>query len=158
VDAGDLVTEASVAFSQGYITGSSVETGSVLRGANGELTLYATYHADCPVQGSDFSIDGYSITSAKFVSDTGYWLEVRRLIVTIATHGTLTTDCAGIYLGGTENVGGWGVQEAPRYESVTVSELTYMCVDGDAGYVEGETWQDEGGRCTCTPDYTVSCF
>jgi hypothetical protein len=79
------------------------------------------------------------------------------MIVTIATHGTLTPDCAQVFQGGTEIVGGWGVQEAPRYESITVADLMYMCVDGNAGYVPTETWASEGGTCTCTPDSTVSC-
>jgi len=136
----------------------SLEKGIVLRGANNELTLYTNYQAKCPEAGSDFAVDGYSITSAKFLPDTGYWIQVRRLIVTISTTGTLTAGCAQIFVGGSEHTGGWGLSEVPRHQSVKPADLMYMCVDGDAGFIEGETWTRSGGACTCTADYTVECF
>jgi hypothetical protein len=158
VDDSDLVDTASVSFDTGYITASSIQHGLILRGSGNELTLYTRFHSVCPEAGSDFSNDGYSITSAKLDASTGYLLFVRTLLVTSRTYGTPTPGCVDIFVGGTEKVGGWGVSEVPRYIPVTPADLLYMCVDENAGYVEAEEWtRKDGTPCTCASDYSVSC-
>jgi hypothetical protein len=152
----DTVSIAYLSFYQGAIVGVNVVTGVVLRGAGDELTLYTKYQNQCPAP-SDFGTDGYSITSARVDSATGSLLTVRQLSVTIATHGTLTPECADQLIGDTETVGGWAELEIATYQRVRASDLMYMCVDGDAGYIENETWKSEAGMCTCTVDYQVQC-
>src|SRR5262249_13123739 len=101
--------------------------------------------------------DGYSITSARVDSATGSLLSVRQLSVTIGTHGTLTPECADQLIGDTETVGGWAELEIATYQRVHASDLTYVCVDGDAADIENETWTSEAGMCLCPADYQVQC-
>jgi hypothetical protein len=151
------VTEASLVFDD--VAASSVVTsGVLLRGTNDSFTLYESYTFPCPFPGADRVIEAVSIRSGRFVAATGGWESVRQIIVTVAATGTRTDSCDQIYGGDTEEAGGWIVSEAPRYQRITVAELSHMCVDEDAGYVAGESWtRADATACACSVYFTVAC-
>jgi hypothetical protein len=151
--------EASVSFdATGQPFSSVVTSGLLLRGANGNFTLYQSYTLPCRVQGSDLVIEGLGIESGRFVSTTGDWESIRRIAITVAASGTQTSDCANAFAGDTEAPGGWIVAETPRYQRIDVADLQAMCVDESAGYVAGEIWtRADGTACSCSTDFLVDC-
>ena len=152
------VTEASVSFDDSGRFGSIVTSGLLLRGANGDFTLYQSYTIPCPVQGTDRVIEGVSIQSGRFVATTGDWESVRQINITVAASGARTPSCDQAYAGDTEVPGGWIVSETPRYQRITVADLQYMCVDENAGYVAGESWtRADTTACSCSTTFLVVC-
>jgi len=152
------VSEASVSFADTGVFGSIVTSGFLLRGTNDTFTLYQSYPLPCPIAGSDRVVDMVSIQSARFVASTGDWESLRAISVAVAAAGTRTSDCDTAYAGDTEVPGGWIVSEAPRYQRITVDDLQYMCVDGNAGYVAGESWtRADATACVCSDDFLVEC-
>ena len=148
------VTEASVSFDDIGQFGSIVTSGLMLRGASGAFTLYQSYTAHC----LDRVIETVSIQSGRFVATTGDWESLRQIDITVAATGTQTSSCDQTFAGDTEVPGGWIVSETPRHQRITVADLQYMCVDGAAGYVAGETWtRADGTACSCTTDFLVVC-
>jgi hypothetical protein len=158
VDGDATVTEAAVSFDDSGRFGSLVTSGMLLRGANGEFTLYQSYTVPCPVRGSDRVIEGVSVLSGRFVANTGDWQAMRQINVTVAASGARTPTCDQAHAGDTEVPGGWIVSETPRRQRITVAELQYMCVDESAGYVAGETWtRADTTECSCSTDILVVC-
>jgi hypothetical protein len=155
----DTVTEALVSFSsQGEIFGSAVITGYVLRGADDAFSLYRTYQVPCQLEGANRIVDLVSILTGRFEPASGDWVSTRQITVAVAATGDRTMACDQLYAGDTEVPGGWYVADVPRHQSITTSELGYMCVDADAGYVAGETWtHDDGTACSCSADFVVEC-
>jgi hypothetical protein len=152
------VTVASVSFDDIGRFGSIVTSGQLLRGANGDFTLYQSYSLPCPVQGTDRVVEGVSIQSGRFVTTTGDWESLRQINITVAASGAQTSSCDQAYAGDTEVPGGWIVSETPRWQRITVAALQYMCVDESAGYVAGENWtRADTTACSCSTDFLVVC-
>jgi hypothetical protein len=158
VDDDGSVTEAGVSFDDVGQVGSLVTSGLLLRGANGDFTMYQSYTIPCPVQGSDRVVEGVSIRSGRAVATTGDWETLRQISITVAASGTQTSSCDQVYAGDTEVPGGWIVAETPLFQRITVADLLYMCVDEGVGYVAGETWnRADTTACSCSADFLVVC-
>ena len=148
----------SVSFANGSPLTFGLGRSRIVRGTGNEFTIYSTAHGVCTENDSNYTLFSIGITSASVDPATGDWLGALALGVTIGTMGELTDACASRYNGLVEKTGEWTASQEDRDEKVAVSELEYMCVDGDAAYVPTQTWTGTGGKaCQCTTDYAVSC-
>jgi hypothetical protein len=162
VSADDELASADIGYLNGALFGTGgLAAGALLRGKDNEFTIYDRHVVRCLEPGSDSAVYAIGITYAHLSTDDnfkGYWLLIRDLSISIATTGTLTDACAAEYAGDLETVGGWSESEVPRYIPTAVTDLQYMCVQGDAGYVPGESFvQKDGTRCLCDDTSSLVC-
>lgn len=134
----------------------SIVTGQTLRGTGKKFTIYRTSRSVCTESDSNYVRYFVTIESGK-VNANGDLVDVLSLGLTVASQGELTPDCADRANGLTENENEWTAALAPLTSKLEVSDLEYMCVDGDFGYAPTETWSRAAKACECTLDYQVSC-
>jgi hypothetical protein len=162
VSPDDELASANIGYLNGALFGTGeTATGALLRGKDGEFTIYDRHVVRCLEPRSDHSVYTIGITYAHLSTDDnfkGYWLQIRHLSISIATTGTLTDACATEYAGNLETVGGWAESEVPRYIPTAVTDLKYMCLADGSGYVPGESIiLSDGGRCRCDDTSSVVC-
>jgi hypothetical protein len=81
----------------------------------------------------------------------GDWLDGYYLSIILPTTGLPHAECPA-------GAGAYRFSDAPLTTRVEASELEFMCVDQDSGYVPTERWTRSGGEaCECTNAYRVSC-
>lgn len=135
-----------------------IEEGYLLRGVAREVTLYGRRKSECKLSGASYALSQAYIWTGTLADGTGDWIEQRQFLVTTATEGELTSECADALVGNVEVVGGWAVVAIPLATKVPADDLVMMCVDEGRGYVPSETWtRADGSACECLTDFSVSC-
>ncbi len=158
LDENGLLNSYDVSFSGTTPTGYSIQRGQIVRGTGNAFTIYKTSRSVCTESGSDFVNYSLGIVTGALEETTSDWVDVLRLSVTIGTSGELTSACASRLNGLVEVEGEWTASAIPRYETVEPTELDFLCVEGNAGYVPTEEWSGaDGSACTCTTEYAVEC-
>jgi len=154
----NTLKSASLSYGNVGTTSFGFSEGTIIRGEGNRYTTYSRSRGTCTEQNSDYDTFSVSVASGTLNESTGNIEDYRVIGTTISVDGVLTTACANRYVGEAELVGRWYIGEISTLRNVTPSELTYMCVSGDAAYVPTETWTDEDGlSCSCTLDYQVAC-
>lgn len=147
---------AELSFTSGSPISFSIVTSQTLRGKGKKYTIYTTFRSVCTEAGSNHVRFGVSIDSGS-VDANGNLIDTLSLHATVATQGELSSECAARANGLTENENEWSASSVPLQTKVDPSELEFMCVDRDAGYVPTETWSRSNKDCECTVDYEVAC-
>lgn len=134
----DVVDLFDVDFNSSGEVGYTIGRNYVIRGHDGEYTLYGA---------------GYgSVLIHSFVlAENGDWLANTLLWVRLPASGPHDT-CPSGY-------GTWILSYWPQHEHLgSADELLHLCLDGGSGYIPDERWRNADGElCTCTASYEVMC-
>jgi hypothetical protein len=150
--------QAGVSFTGGAPVGFFSARGLMLRGSEGEISVYSRSKSVCTIGGANFAVFTIAITSATVNPTSGDWTNQHAVLVTVATQGTPTTACADSFAANLEVVGGWVASTVDLSSSVSAGQLDFMCKDEKKGYAPTEEWTNtQGEACTCTEAYAVSC-
>jgi len=156
--ANNFLKSAAVSYGNVGPTSFGFSEGTIIRGEGNRYTTYSRSRGTCTEQNSDYDTFSVSVASGTLNASTGNIENYRVIGTTIAVEGELTAACANRYVGEAELVGRWYLGEIPVIRNVAPSELSFMCVSGDAAYAPTETWTDSVGlSCSCTLDYEVAC-
>ncbi len=157
-EANTSFSRANVSYTGFQPVSFSLTSGSFIRGDDNRYTTYSRGASTCTEDGSEYTIFTVTISSAELNPVTGDIEGFRSISTTVDVEGVLTDSCADRLTGERELVDSWSVAEVDLISRVEPSDLIYMCVDEDIGYVPTETWTDSGGMaCSCTTDYMISC-
>lgn len=155
---GNLLDSKVAGFTSNTVVTNTVSTGQFLRGSGTQFTVYSHDTTLCTINGASHRTFAIRITRGVVDTQTGDITFVASFSVTVATTGTLTTECAALRVGETENVDGWAYWTAPLDESITEQELLYLCVDNSVAYLPNETWvRSNGSHCICSAGPTITC-
>ena len=136
--------------------GGRAITGLALCGEGNNFSRYFRIKSTCTEGATEFDTFSAGIISGTVEQATGNIINDISMGTLLDTEGTASSICTARQVGGTIDIGSWGVVDGG--DQVRVSDLIYMCVDEGVGYVPTETWVDSDGEsCECTTDYQVSC-
>lgn len=158
----DVVASGSLDSKVAGFIGTSVVTttnssGQFLRGTGNSFTAYSRDATLCTLNGGAHRTFGIRTTRGQIEPVTLDIVNVQVFSVTVATEGTLTTECAGLRVADTENVNGWAYWTAPRDERITENELLYLCVDEGEAFLPNESWTRGFTQCTCNSGSEETC-
>lgn len=154
----NLLSTASVEFTNRSPILFAVSEGSIIRGEENSYTIYSRSKSTCTEANSDFTLFSVGINSATIDPISGDILDETRIGITVDTEGDLTQACADRLVGSVELAGEWATRSTSFTRKVEASELIYMCVDEDEAYAPTESWtSSDGMACSCTEDYMIAC-